>query len=330
MTPDSLPSIDIVVIGINVERYLNDCIASIRAADYPQELINIIYVDGGSRDRSPDIGQKAGICVIRLDHPHPTPGRGRNAGMLGATAPFIQFLDADTILHPDWLKTALACFDETIVAVCGKRSERRPDLNLYHRIASVEWFYEQGPCRYFGGDFLARRQPLTAIGGFDDLLVAGEEPDLSCRLRQQGWVIWRTTADMTLHELNMTRFAQYWKRAFRSGHAYAQICLRYLRTTEKLWLREFFRISAAVLLPLLIIGVGGLLGHPAMALITAGIVVLRPMARIPATMRRCHISFGMALAYALHASFVVYPQFFGMLRFLLSPRMGPVVNRRSS
>lgn len=329
MTHDPLPPIDIVIIGINVEAFLGDCIASIRASDYPQELLTITYIDGGSRDHSIATGETAGIRVIRLDHPCPTPGRGRNAGLFAATAPFVQFLDADTILNPNWFKTALACFDETIVAVCGKRSERRPDLNVYHRIASVEWFYEQGPCRYFGGDVLARREPLAAIGGFDENLVAGEEPDLSCRLRQQGWIIWRTAADMTLHELNMTRFSQYGKRAFRSGHAYAQIGLRYLRTPEKLWARELLRISVmAALPPMILLTVGGLLGYPSIGLILALIIFLKPLGRIPDTMHRCGTRFSVSLIYALHASFIVYPQCCGMIRFLLTPLLGPVVNRR--
>jgi cellulose synthase/poly-beta-1,6-N-acetylglucosamine synthase-like glycosyltransferase len=329
MTIDPLPAIDIVIIGIHVESYLGDCIASIRAADYPQESLTITYIDGGSRDRSAAIAEAAGIRVIRLDHPCPTPGRGRNAGLFAATAPFVQFLDADTILNRRWFKTAIACFDETIVAVCGKRSERRPDLNVYHRIASVEWFYEQGPCRYFGGDVLTRREPLTTVGGFDESLVAGEEPDLSCRLRQQGWIIWRTAADMTLHELNMTRFSQYWKRAFRSGHAYAQIGLRYLHTPEKLWMRELLRISVMAALPLMIFpSIGLLLGMPLVAVILALIVFLKPLGRIPDTMRRCGMRFPDALIYALHASFIVYPQCCGVIRYLLTPILGPVVNRR--
>lgn len=328
MFHDPLPPIDIVIIGINVERYLYDCITSIRAADYPQELLNIIYVDGGSTDCSVTIGNHAGIRVIQLDHSSPTPGRGRNAGIFEATAPFIQFLDADTLMHRDWLKTALAHFDKKIVAVCGKRSERRPDLNQYHRIASVEWFYEQGPCRYFGGDFLARREPLATSGGFDELLVAGEEPDLSCRLRQQGWIILRIAADMTLHDLNMTRFTQYWKRAFRSGHAYAEVGLRYLHSPEKLWLRELLRICVTACLPLLLILLGVILNQFTIALLLALALILKPFARIPATMKRFGASFSVALVYAMHASFIVYPQFFGVVRYLLSPLVGPVANRR--
>ena len=313
-----LPLVDVVIIGINVQRYLGDCIASIRAADYPQELLAITFVDGGSGDRSVAIGREAGINVIELNDLHPTPGRGRNAGLFAATAPYVQFLDADTLLDRDWLKTALGHFKEKVVAVCGKRSERWPDQNNYHLIASVEWHYEQGPCRYFGGDFLALREPLVAEGGFDDLLIAGEEPDFSARLRRKGWIIWRIAAAMTLHDLSMTTFKQYWKRAYRSGHAYAEVGLRHLGTPEKLWARELARVCMTVLLPFFLVIAGAAVGHPFIGLLLALAVAFKPLLRIPRLPRQYGISVSTALLYAAHATFVVYPQFFGVARYLLT------------
>ncbi len=311
-----LPPIDVVIIGINVTRYLGDCIASIRDADYPQELLKITFVDGGSNDSSVAIGRESGVQVIELKDEHPTPGRGRNAGLFAATAPFVQFMDADTLLDRDWLKTALGHFDDKIVAVCGKRGERWPDKNNYHIIASVEWHYEQGPCRYFGGDFIARREPLITEGGFDDLLIAGEEPDFSARLRRKGWAIWRITDSMTLHDLNMTKFAQYWKRAYRSGHAYAEVGLRHLSSPERLWARELVRISITALFPFLLIFGGALILQPLVGLLLALAVALKPLLRIPRIMSQYSTTFSVALLYALHAVFVVYPQFFGILRYL--------------
>jgi len=323
-----LPAIDVVIIGINVQQYLGDCIASIRAADYPQELLTITFVDGGSSDSSVTIGREAGVRVIELNDQHPTPGRGRNAGLFAATAPFVQFMDADTLLDRDWLKTALGHFNEKIVAVCGKRSERWPDKNNYHIIASVEWNYEQGPCRYFGGDFLARREPLAAESGFDDLLIAGEEPDFSARLRRKGWIIWRIADAMTLHDLNMTTFAQYWKRAYRSGHAYAEVGLRHLNTPEKLWAREQARVSLTALLPFLLIFGGALLRQPLAGLLLALAVALKPLLRIPRTIKQYRITFRVAMLYALHAALVVYPQFWGVLRYLYTRCGGnPLRNR---
>ena len=325
---NTLPNIDVIIIGINVKRYLGDCIASIRAADYPQELLAITFVDGGSSDSSVAIGREAGVRVIELNNQYPTPGRGRNAGLFAATAPFVQFMDADTLLDREWLKAALGYFNEKIVAVCGKRSERWPDKNNYHIIASVEWHYEQGPCRYFGGDFMARREPLAAEGGFDDLLIAGEEPDFSARLRRKGWMIWRIAAAMTLHDLNMTTFAQYWKRAYRSGHAYAEVGLRHLNTPEKLWARELARVSLTALLPFLLIVGGVLSSQPLAGVLLALAVALKPLLRIPRAMKQYRIHFSRALLYTLHAAFVIYPQFLGILRYLRTRYGGaPLRNR---
>ena len=310
------PAIDVIIIGINVQSYLGDCIASIRAADYPPELLTITFVDGGSSDGSVAIARAAGVRLIELNDVHPTPGRGRNAGLFAATAPFVQFMDADTLLDRDWLKTALVHFDDKIVAVCGKRSERYPDKNRYHVIASVEWHYEQGPCRYFGGDFLARREPLVEEGGFDDLLIAGEEPDFSARLRRKGWIIWRIADAMTLHDLNMTTFRQYWKRAYRSGHAYAEVGLRHLNTPEKLWARELARVSMTALLPLLLMTAGAVFRLPVTGLLLALLIVFKPLARIPRLIRQYRITSDTALLYATHAAFVVYPQLLGILRYL--------------
>ena len=46
------PKIGVVIIGINVENYLADCIRSVRSADYPPDRLEVVYVDGGSRDNS--------------------------------------------------------------------------------------------------------------------------------------------------------------------------------------------------------------------------------------------------------------------------------------
>ena len=325
---ENFPAINVIIIGINVQRYLADCIASIRAADYPQELLTITFVDGGSSDSSVAISRETGVRIIELNDQYPTPGRGRNAGLFAATAPFVQFMDADTLLDKDWLKTALERFDEKIVAVCGKRRERWPDKNNYHIIASVEWHYEQGPCRYFGGDFLARREPLVAGGGFDDLLIAGEEPDFSARLRRAGWIIWRIAAPMTMHDLNMTTFAQYWKRAYRSGHAYAEVGLRHLNTPERLWARELLRVSVTALLPFLLLLIGLLLQRPLSGFILALTVAVKPLLRIPRLMRLYQITLYTALLYSLHAAFVVYPQFVGVLRYLRTRCGGsPLLNK---
>jgi len=74
--------------------------------------------------------------------------------------------------------------------VTGRREERHPRKNIYHILTEMEWRYEIGPCRYFGGDVLIRREALERTGGFDELLIAGEDPELSYRVRGISANLW--------------------------------------------------------------------------------------------------------------------------------------------
>ena len=314
---DALNKIAVVIIGVNSASYVKACIESVRAADYPQELLEIIYVDGGSRDASPEIARAcAGVSVFELRDRHPTPGRGRNAGWRATDADFVQFLDADTLLDPLWFLTALGHFTGTTGAVCGRRRERFPGKNIFHKITDAEWRYEYGPCRYFGGDVLVRRETLTTTGGFDESLIAGEDPELSYRIRHAGWQILRIDAPMTLHDINMSSLRQYCRRAYRSGYAYAEIGLRLIGQPEKMWLRELVRICGRACLPPALLVVGLLAGQPAAGLLLATLVLLLPFARVHSFMTNFSLSLPEALAYAAHASMVIYPQLFGALRYL--------------
>ncbi|MBF0119521.1 MAG: glycosyltransferase [Desulfobacterales bacterium] len=308
--------IGIVIIGINVEKYISDCIQSVKESNYPKELLKIVYVDGGSRDKSVDIAKSIeGVSVIELKEKHPTPGRGRNAGWKVLSAAYIQFLDGDTIIHPDWLKNAVNAFKIDIAAVCGKREERFPDKNIFHFITEVEWKYEIGYCRYFGGDVLIKRDVLEKTQGFDEYLIAGEDPELSYRIRGLGLKILRIDCKMTTHDINMSFFSQYLKRAYRSGYAYAEIGLKFLKTTEKLWLKELLRTSLKCLIPIFLIIFGFLNGFSFLGLILASIIVFKPFLKISEFKKKYDIKLEKAIFYSLHLSFVCFPQFVGILRY---------------
>jgi GT2 family glycosyltransferase len=69
---------------------------------------------------------------------------------------------------------------------------------------------------------MIRANAFAAVGGYRDGLIAGEDPELSVRLRAAGWRIWRLDREMVLHDADMTHFRQWWRRALRAGYAYAQ------------------------------------------------------------------------------------------------------------
>lgn len=237
--PGQTAGLSIIVIGRNEGERLRSCLKSIRSAGNMPGSLELIYVDSNSTDNSPQLAAAFGANVIVLDSGKPSAARARNAGWRAATAPFILFLDGDTILHPEFFGRAIEEFDDPRVGVVwGHRRETRTQESIFNRILDLDWIYPPGLTEFCGGDALMRRAALEEAGGFDPDLIAGEEPDLCRRMRALGKRIVHIDAPMTGHDLNVVRLNQYWMRAVRAGHAYAEVAARYRDTADPMWSKE--------------------------------------------------------------------------------------------
>ena len=85
---------------------------------------------------------------------------------------------------------------------------------------------------------MIRAGALLEVGGYRPDLIAGEEPELCVRLRKQGWKIFCLDYPMTLHDADMTRFAQWWKRSVRAGYAFSQVSRLHGGAPEFQWVKE--------------------------------------------------------------------------------------------
>lgn len=224
-TPSSRQQLGVVVIGRNEGERLKRCLASV----LPHACV-VVYVDSGSTDGSVDYARRQGVHVVDLDMKLPfTAARARNVGFrcmreLAPAARHVLFIDGDCEMQSHWPAAALAFLagHPTVAAVCGRRRERFPEQSLYNRLCDIEWDAPIGEVRSCGGDVVMRVDALEAVGGYRDQLIAGEEPELCVRLRAAGWKIWRLREEMTLHDAALVRFSQWWKRAQRGGHAFAE------------------------------------------------------------------------------------------------------------
>jgi len=217
--------VGVVVIGRNEGERLHRCLGSVVG-----KAAHVVYVDSGSSDGSTKFAREMGVEVIDLDLSRPfTAARARNEGFArliqqfpGTT--FVQFVDGDCEVHDGWIAQAIGHFalHEGAAAVCGRRRERFPEASRYNHLCDLEWDTPVGIVKACGGDAMMRCDAFRQVGGFNNSLIAGEEPELCVRLRQAGWSIHRIDAEMTWHDAAMTRFSQWWKRNVRAGHAYAE------------------------------------------------------------------------------------------------------------
>jgi protein involved in polysaccharide export with SLBB domain len=176
---------------------------------------------------------------------------------------------------------------------------------------------------------LIRREVLNETGGYDPDLVGGEDPELSQRLRQAGWSIRHIDVAMTTHDLAMRSARQYWRRAFRTGYAYAAVAFRHGFKKAAFWRYELGRIlvRGGAGLALIVTGLAAATFTPAIGALITGLgltLVFYPrLFRVGHFRRTKNLNTRDARKYAWHCALVVVPEFFGVTRFVA----GHIVNR---
>jgi glycosyltransferase involved in cell wall biosynthesis len=322
------PVISVVVIGRNEGPRLRRCLESIRNVCSLDGQLETIYVDSASEDGSLECASSLGCSVIALSGGCPSAGRARNAGWQAATAPFILFLDGDTILHPEFPFRALREFENPrVMVVTGNRREISPEASKYNRVLDLDWLHKPGFVDYCGGDALIRRTALEQTGGFDANLIAGEEPDLCWRIRNAGGLVLHIDAPMTGHDLAMLNWRQYWRRATRTGHAYAEVSGLYSRTSDPLWRddsrRNCVRGSLYLFAPVAALSAAVVeRSWVPIALLITGISMLFLRSAFKARSRR--LPGKTLILFAIHSHIQHLPIFLGQAAYWLRARQGRV------
>ncbi len=327
------PGVSVVVIGRNEGERLTRCIESVMASEYPADLLEVIYVDTDSTDGSCVRAEGLGAKVISIRPGRPCAAAGRNAGFRQARFELVHFLDGDTILDPGWLSKAVAAMHgpssprqkgtgtsrdtdsaagrsprlgaspllprtAEVACVFGRREEMHPTATVYNFWMHHDWYVAAGPANSCAGDALFRRDVLLRMDGYDETLIAGEEPDLCYRIRDRlGMTILCLDEPMTRHDIDMRRFRSYWRRCVRTGHAYAEVGGRYPGYTA--WRRKR-RQNVIHVLAVLLAGVLSLVLWSVWPIAAWAGLVLGAVARNAWRCRRRVGGLAGAFVYSLH------------------------------
>jgi glycosyltransferase involved in cell wall biosynthesis len=158
----------------------------------PRDAFEIVLVDGGSRDRTREIGERmADRVVLQAGQGI---GGARNDGVAVARAPLIATTDADCIVPEDWLERIVRHFeDPEVVAVCGpdgpiERSWKARGtffvVRSLIRLAALAGVYGTG-----GTNSAFRKDAFRSVGGYR-ALPHSDDIDLGVRIRARGRVVY--------------------------------------------------------------------------------------------------------------------------------------------
>jgi glycosyltransferase involved in cell wall biosynthesis len=322
----SRPALSVVIIGRNEGLRLVQCLESVANMRPLEGGVEVIYVDSASTDDSIQNATERGAVVLCVTPERPCASIARNAGWRASSAPIVLFLDGDTILHPDFAVNSIAEFNKPDIAVVfGNRREIYPNASIFNRVLDLDWIGPFGLVSYCGGDALMRRDVLERVDGYDEQLIAGEEPELCLRIRALGYKVLHIDRPMVLHDLAITRFSQYWRRNVRSGYAYAEISSRFSDTNSPLWRFESHHnlIHGVSLLTLLFGGVALSVVVRAVWPILVVIALVSALAlRTAARSKWKSTEFGTRLLYGFHSHLVHIPILVGQLKYQLNRLRG--------
>ncbi len=281
----------------------------------------LVYTDSGSTDDSVQFAQSIGVQVVQLDMSIPfTAARARNAGFdaLIANNPdlkFVQFLDGDCEIQPGWIDTAVAFLEahEDVAIVSGRRKERYPDATPLNELMDIEWNTAVGETTAVLGDMCVKVSAFKRVNGFDETIIAAEDDDLCLRIANLGYKVFRLDAPMSLHDANLTKVSQWYRRAKRGGHGYANI--NHLHGQQPS--RHFTRHLRSTILWGGIVPAVFLLALPFAPLISLAVAAVYALFILRTFWRR--LQNGDPLKRAALYSFLIYtskvPEFMGVLHY---------------
>lgn len=229
--------VSIVVPVHNGSETIEDCLKAIFAAEYPSDQREVIVVDDGSTDDTPQTlhrmkGEGAPFVLIR--QPNRGSAAARDAGIKAAKGEIVFIISQDTFAEQTWLAAAVAKFRESphIGIVQGQVALTDPiRFPFCHatRLESLVWAFPTVAIAY-------RAQALDRAGRYFDLHFTeyGDDVDIAWRIIEQGYTYKWLDQVTARHGVYRRSFLHELRRSFPGPERFVLLVKRHPQ------IRQFF------------------------------------------------------------------------------------------
>ena len=209
----------------NAEATVGQAIDSVLNQDFPRESMEIIVVDGYSKDRTLDVVKsKLENSEINSKIFCEKNGLGYARQMVvdNAQGDFIVWVDADMVLSPNFVSKQVYFMEQTPKAGIAKgRYGIFKENSLVGILEDLEFaltFRNEGETNLSLGisGCIYRVKALKQVGGFDTTIRgAGEDTEVENRIKLAGWALYVTPA--IFYEKRRSTWRSLWNEYFWHG-----------------------------------------------------------------------------------------------------------------
>jgi len=233
------PRVTIAMPAYNEERYIEACIVSVQAQDYPHDLIEILIADGRSTDMTRDILARLSADDPRIrvvDNPARLQAAGLGLLVKESTGDIIVRMDVHAEYAPDYVRKCVETLERTGADNVGGAQRARARTPFQRALcAALASPLGVGGARYRSADaegfvdtvFLGafRRRVFETIGLWDPGAITNEDAELNQRILDAGGQIY-LSRDIVVHYFPRDSFRTLAKQYFRYGRGRARTLLK--------------------------------------------------------------------------------------------------------
>jgi glycosyltransferase involved in cell wall biosynthesis len=223
-------TISVIIPAYNEEKYLGACLHHVLRHAGPN-VLEVLVIDNASTDRTSQVaGRFPKVRVVR--EPDKGLTKARQRGLVEARGDLLAYIDADCKVPETWFTQITREFNSNATLVCLSGPYIYEDLSGWRKVlVRLYWLVLAKPVyavtRYMvvGGNFVAKKQALIAMGGFDKSIpFYGEDTNIARRLHGQGQVKFSWDFSMVTSGRRLNSEGQF-QTALRYGVNYLWMAL---------------------------------------------------------------------------------------------------------
>lgn len=230
------PKVTIGVCVRNCEDSVKETIVSIINQDFPHKLIEVIFVDDGSEDRTlqviSDFISRMDMRVKIFHDKWQGLGPARNVVVDNACGDFIVWVDGDMTLPRDHVRKQVDFMEQNPkVGIAKARYGMLRGENIVAALENIPFIVYD--CKGGSvdsklpgtGGAIYRVEAIRKVGGFDNHLKGvGEDQDAAYRVRAAGWLLSRSSA--VFYEKRVDTWKNLWNKYFWYGYGDRDLFLK--------------------------------------------------------------------------------------------------------